>query len=681
VISELRAGDPVELGPFRLCGRLGSGGMGQVFLGRDASDRLVAVKVIHDAHVAVPEFRARFAREVRIAAQVRAPWTVKLLDADPKARRPWMATEYVAGPSLEQAVRDAEPLPEASVGVLASRLADALSALHACGVVHRDLKPANVMLAEDGPWLLDFGIARAVDSTRITRTGMAVGTPAFMSPEQAQGEDGGPATDVFSLASVLTFAVTGRGPFGQTGNPVAMLLRVTQDEPDLDGVPGALRTELESCLNKDPSRRPGIRELASTLAHWSTPPASSGWPPPAVSRFTAPLPDVGRVAPPTTKSVARPPAGRDVLAGLTPTSTALRSVSGLFRRGRRPGAATLALLGLSVTALVLLGVVLLGPWSGGNGGPAPGAGTSPTPAAALRPLQLGVPVPIVILGPGSMDISPDSSLLFVDAVSAIEVFDAHTHRMLRTLGSPVASGVLHLSPDGRLLYVVENNQIEIFDLSIGQVTGTIPLTRQDFGARSAMSADGQHIIIEHPISNPPVLTVVDTASRTERSNIPLTGHNAVGDLVLTADGTHAYVAALAPTDPLLWVDLNTGQLTPVAATPGAGRLAPSSDGHELYAQSYAGLLSTIDANTGRSIRKVTMPPTTGVMLAAPGGQIIATDSDTQTLRIVDPASGKVLGTGQTRPRIIDSGILSPDGHQLYLSDDTNSIEEIDVTAR
>ena len=297
-IKELCAGDPTRVGPFQLLGRLGAGGMGQVFLGLDSSGHRVAVKVIHEAHVGVPEFRARFAREIRIAGQVRAPWTVPLVSADPEARQPWLATEYVAGPSLAQAVRSAGPLPEAAVAVLASRLADALAALHSTGLIHRDLKPSNVMLAQDGPRLLDFGIARAVDATRITRTGVAVGTPAFMSPEQAHGKEGGTASDVFSLASVLTFAATGQGPFGQAETPVAMLTRVSQREPDLSAVPAALRDVLAVCLSKDPAARPTARQLAGMLARWTDPVPPGAWPPPVVAELTAPLPAPESVPPP-----------------------------------------------------------------------------------------------------------------------------------------------------------------------------------------------------------------------------------------------------------------------------------------------------------------------------------------------------------------------------------------------
>ncbi|WP_051343216.1 serine/threonine-protein kinase [Pseudonocardia spinosispora] len=261
----LRGTDPARVGPFRLLGVLGSGGMGRVYLGRDRAGRLAAVKVIHDGFAEDPGFRARFAREVDIARSVAAPWTAGVLDADPRADRPWLASEYVPGAVLEDAVRSDGPLSGERVTVLAARLAEALAGLHAAGVVHRDVKPSNVILAEDGPRLIDFGIARAVDATRITHTGKFAGTPGYMSPEQCGDGEIGTASDVFSLASVLTFAATGRGPFGDTGNAVAMLLRVIRDEPDVSAVPDALRAIVHRCLAKEPSDRPTAAELADEL--------------------------------------------------------------------------------------------------------------------------------------------------------------------------------------------------------------------------------------------------------------------------------------------------------------------------------------------------------------------------------------------------------------------------------
>ncbi|MFC4942778.1 serine/threonine-protein kinase [Pseudonocardia sp. GCM10023141] len=279
-MEPLHADDPAALGPFRLLGRLGSGGMGQVYLGRNQAGRPAAIKVIHSHLAADPQLRARFEREISTAARVRAPWTAAVVDADPFAPQPWLATEFVPGPALDDAVGRTGPLPEHTLHTLAARLAEALAALHATRLVHRDLKPSNVLLAADGPRLIDFGIAHAVDATKITHTGHVIGTPAYMSPEQALGEATGPATDVFSLAAVLTYAATGVGPFGTTTNPVVMLRRVSVEAPQLAALPPGLRAVVEPCLAKDPAARPSAAQVSAMLGA----PAAAGpqWLPPAI---------------------------------------------------------------------------------------------------------------------------------------------------------------------------------------------------------------------------------------------------------------------------------------------------------------------------------------------------------------------------------------------------------------
>src|SRR5438034_576062 len=211
MMRELQPGDPQLIGPYRLRGRLGAGGMGRVYLGLSPGGRAVAVKVIRADLAQDSEFRARFRREVAVARTVSGLFTAPVIDADVEAPVPWLATAYVPGPSLADAVSQHGPLPAASVLALARGLAEALSAIHAAGVVHRDLKPANVLLAEDGPRLIDFGISRAIEASVLTHTGLVVGSPGFMSPEQAEGREVGPPSDVFSLGAVLAFAATGQG--------------------------------------------------------------------------------------------------------------------------------------------------------------------------------------------------------------------------------------------------------------------------------------------------------------------------------------------------------------------------------------------------------------------------------------------------------------------------------------
>ncbi len=264
MISALTHDDPVQLGSYRLIGRLGSGGMGTVYLARSAGGRTVALKTMHAGIATDAGFRTRFRLETDAARVIGGHHGATVIDADPQAETPWLATEYVLGPPLDDAVALSGPLPEASVRALGAALAGALAQLHASDVVHRDLKPSNVMITAYGPKIIDFGIARAAGDDRLTRTGAAAGTPAFMSPEQATGQEHAPAGDVFALAGVLTFAATGRGPFG-TGQAADLLYRVRYADPDLTGVPDALAPILTRCLSKDPSQRPTTWELSSHL--------------------------------------------------------------------------------------------------------------------------------------------------------------------------------------------------------------------------------------------------------------------------------------------------------------------------------------------------------------------------------------------------------------------------------
>ncbi|MEU6934932.1 MDR family MFS transporter [Streptomyces sp. NPDC046374] len=271
-MDQLITEDPTRIGPYRLIARLGAGGMGLVYLGRSEVGRTVAVKVVLAEHAEHSEFRRRFAREVEAARRVGGEWTAAVLDADTEAPVPWVATQYIPGPDLTTVVaRDFGPLPEHSVRTLAHRLAVALRSVHAAGLIHRDLKPSNVLVTVDGPRVIDFGIARAMDGlgpdSLHTRTGMLIGSPGFMSPEQVRGLELTPASDVFCLGAVLVYAATGRLLFGATDTGLsAHLFRIAEDEPDLTGVPDSLLDLVRSCLHKDPAQRPTPADVAARTA-------------------------------------------------------------------------------------------------------------------------------------------------------------------------------------------------------------------------------------------------------------------------------------------------------------------------------------------------------------------------------------------------------------------------------
>ena len=315
-MEDLLPDDPRQIGPYWLEGRLGSGGMGSVYLGRSPGGRHVAIKVIRAELAEDPEFRARFAREVTSARKVSGIFTAEVVDADLHGPAPWLATSYVAGPTLADAVAARGPLPPAAVLKLAAGLAEGLVAIHSAGVVHRDLKPANVLLADDGPRLIDFGIARAMDYSALTLTGMVIGSPGFMSPEQAQGRETGPPSDIFSLGAVLAFAATGTGPFGGGSGP-ELLYRVVSGEPDTSGIPGEIRPLIGRCLAKDPRQRPTAAQLLAELSIAGPtaypPPTAPAYPPTELARPAAgppAAPDVrqgAQAAVRSTRTAAPPP--------------------------------------------------------------------------------------------------------------------------------------------------------------------------------------------------------------------------------------------------------------------------------------------------------------------------------------------------------------------------------------
>lgn len=287
-VQALRAGDPERIGPYRVVARLGAGGMGRVYLARSKGGRAVAVKVVRPELAEDREFRQRFAREVAAARRVNGVFTAGVVDADARADPPWLATAYVPGVSLDAAVARHGAWEGGPVTTLAAGLAEALEAIHAAGLVHRDLKPSNVLLAADGPRVIDFGISTATGASSITRTGVMIGTPGFMSPEQLTGDPVGPASDVFALGAVLAFTASGTGPFG-TGSAQGLMYRIVHGEPGLDEVPDPLRALVGRCLAKRPEERPGVDELLGELtdaagaARTTLLFTSAAWLPPAVA--------------------------------------------------------------------------------------------------------------------------------------------------------------------------------------------------------------------------------------------------------------------------------------------------------------------------------------------------------------------------------------------------------------
>ncbi len=316
LVDRLQPGDPSQIGPFRLLGRLGEGGMGRVYLGQSPGGRKVAIKVVHPHYACDPEFRRRFAREVAAARQVGGFHTAAVVGADPEADPPWMATAYIPGPSLAEAIAQHGPLDQAEVRELGAALAEGLAAIHECGLIHRDLKPGNVIMAEDGPRIIDFGIVKGADATALTGSSAVIGTLRYMSPEQLHGLELTPHSDVFALGTVLAYAATGHDPFEAPTIP-AVITRILTGPPDLDPLTGDLRGIIGDCLAKDPGSRPTPGDI---LARLSRPVPRD----PTVIAAPAPVPAAGSAAAGQPVTQAAWSAGADFAHG-TVTVTSARA--------------------------------------------------------------------------------------------------------------------------------------------------------------------------------------------------------------------------------------------------------------------------------------------------------------------------------------------------------------------
>ncbi|MFC4565748.1 WD40 repeat domain-containing serine/threonine protein kinase [Nocardiopsis mangrovi] len=387
-MKPLTASDPKTIGHYTLLSRLGAGGMGLVYLGRSPGNRLVAIKVIRSDHAAEEGYRQRFAREAEMARRVSGHFSAAVIEADAAAETPWLAVEYIPGPSLSEVVKKKGPLPAESLHTLALGLAEALRAVHDAGLVHRDLKPGNVLLTADGPRLIDFGLARTTEAGGMTRTGQLMGTPGYMSPEQTYGHEVSFPSDVFALGGVLYFAATGRDPFGEGPAPV-LLYRIASIEPDLSALPPAARGLVAACMAKDPADRPTATDLLDRIA------------PSAEGPDTLWLP---------AEALAEVRSAERLSSGLAARRRPLRE-----RRRRWPivaGAAGAALVLTAAGAFARAGLM-------GDGGDAPDAAEAsppadratpqaPTgpgaPASALTPDDIGGPT-TVLADPGGRNIT------------------------------------------------------------------------------------------------------------------------------------------------------------------------------------------------------------------------------------------------------------------------------------
>ena len=573
--SALQSADPRRLGPFALAARLGSGGMGVVYLARHDAGHEAAVKVVHPHLVGDPDFRVRFAREIAVARSVDAPWTARVLDADPHGERPWLATEFVDGPALDEQVARAGGLPRSALEILGRRLAEALAGLHAGGVVHRDLKPSNVLLGTDGPRLIDFGIARSIDATKITHTGLVMGTPAYMAPEQAEGEESGPPADVFALASVLFFAATGAGPFGTASHPAAMLLRILQRTPDTAELPAPLDQWLRPCFAKDPAERPTAAELVDAWAPQATPtliatklverPNADERPSPseraprllvAANAVLALLIAAAIVLAffplPTTATAPQQPAARP--DGALPQ---IAQVAELPMGGRVGGIAATR-DGRTLMVMVDGGIRFVDT-----------ATRAVTPRVALPD------------GVSGASFAPDGNRIYL-AGRGIRALDVRSGAVTGAVGDTSNSGYLNsfaIDPDGRTAYATFRlrTDLAVIDLTDGREIGAVPIGTTD--SRVSWVGDGRVAVIGGIPSTGPGQAddlLVDTAARKVIGTLPTFAHD------VDATGDRAFV--LLAGGKVAIVDAASGKPTgsPLAGLPSsASSVVVSPDGHTM----------------------------------------------------------------------------------------------------
>ncbi|GAA2154817.1 hypothetical protein GCM10009760_54100 [Kitasatospora kazusensis] len=633
MVEPLGPGDPRRIGPYQLDGRLGAGGMGQVYLASSPGGRKVAVKVIRPELADTPQFRTRFVREVDAARQVGGFHTAQVVDADPDAPSPWLATAYIPGPTLQQVVTAHGPLTPDAVLRLGAGLAEGLTAIHRCGLVHRDLKPGNVIIADDGPRIIDFGIAHAPGSDALTHTGSVIGTYAYMSPEQIRADRADAASDVFALGAVLAFAATGSSPFDATTVP-AIIHRVTSEAPRLDGLFGDLYDLVTGCLAKAPADRPSTADVLARLS--VTGPGAAPHSPAFGDLPTAP-----GTAPGTMPVPLVPP-----VPLATPVIAAAPAAPGrpLPRRTLLFGG-----IAAATTAAIAVPSYLLWPKSG------PGSATDPTkPVAHLSGHT--AEIECLAFGPdgrtlasGSWDktvrvwdvatgttittyrghtdqvmavaYSPDGRTLYSGGFDkTLRCWDLHTGKPMSVTAS--YSGIndyvecLAVSPDGGTLAVGVGGRIELVKRSTGTVYATLT---GDSGSLNgiAFSPDGKTLASVAAAVGSARIRLWDTGTGHGLKTLSAVGTDHFNAVMFSPDGRT--VAGAGP-GVQVW-DLATGQptatltdthpfLRAAAFRPGGTMIAGAGGVREPNIQDDTGkTVSLWDLSTGRvtSVLTGTMP--------------------------------------------------------------------------
>ncbi|MEU9983357.1 PQQ-binding-like beta-propeller repeat protein [Streptomyces sp. NPDC050856] len=655
---------PGYAGQYRLEARLGSGGMGVVHLARSASGLRLAVKVVHEQYAADPEFRARFRQEVAAARRVSGAFTAPVVDADPDAARPWMATLYVPGPTLAEQVRRNGPMAPAELRRLTAGLAEALRDIHRAGVVHRDLKPSNVLLTDTGPRVIDFGISRPLDSDLRTETGKLIGSPPYMAPEQFQRpREVGPAADVFALGSVLVHAATGRGPF-DSGSPYIVAYQVVHDEPDLTGVPDELLGLVARCLAKDPAGRPTPDEIMAALRPPSyeataflpvqprregTRPAD-GTPRSGGAERTGPGADGAPGSGPAGAAEGGPPGD-----GTPVPAVAWRRPPGRLRRPLAVAVAVAAALGLAVGGGVAV-------WS------ADGGGTDRSAAAARTAGSVAVTpwhTPLGASGDAAPACGYTGGALYCSARGVgLARLDPRDGRVLWSARSatggevsePVASGgLLHTVVRGRIRTYAPGNgaggwgaDVSAYHGKVQHAGGTVLLTAASGEVKGVDGATGETRWRQRlPGHHHPVFGPYDA------------GTGSVHAFESSGTGTTTVTAVRVADGGVAWQRRLAGDLTPVGARDGVVLLTSRDRDSQTDA------LVRYDSGA-RAARRVALPFPMAEPRVALRGDTAYLLARSGTLVAVDTAGGRELWRLETAAGRVSRPVAAG-GDRLYFS--------------
>jgi hypothetical protein len=679
VVDRLLPGDPSHIGPFRLLGRLGEGGMGRVYLGASPGGRKVAIKTVHYHFAKDGDFRRRFAREVAAARQVGGFHTALVVDADPDAEFPWMATAYISGPSLANAVERQGPLDETGVRELGAALAEGLAAIHACGIIHRDLKPSNVILADDGARIIDFGIAKGADATELTASHAVIGSLRFMSPEQLNGQELTPQSDVFALGTVLAYAATGHDPFAAPSVP-AVINHILNDPPDLDPLAGQLRTVINGCLAKDPGSRPALSDLLASFTDPGrrdpTVVAAASGPGPAPVVTVEPLtvgPGSGR---PDLSARAAAPASGTAPAPETvappPKAPALRTPAPAPK-----------------------------PATSGSRAPAPAASRTPAPAPRTQPqwrhrrtslILAAAAVVVAGVAAFALDHQPATN----HPANGRPAGAAQSSKTLRTLSDPTSprAASVAFSPRGSTLAVGGfDRYTTLWSVTTGKTIATLPdpLDTAHPDVLNAVNAvafspDGATLAVGDEDGGA-YLWNVTTHRITETFSHPAGIRTGVYSVAFSPNGATLAVGD-ANGSTYLWnvaEDQVTAVLTPSVDDNGVSSLAFSPNGAKLAVAGYDGSTYLWRVANDRLISDLTAPASdNGVISVAfnPNGTTLAVGDDDGGTYLWDLATRKTVGL-LTTPGLLEDQVVafSPDGTTLATGDDEGSTYLWDLATR